>query len=101
MLIGKYASLGNTYIVAGDVNKDNVIDVMDALTIQENWGTNNRAADINFDGIVNEKDIRFVQTNYLKQNSTLEFLQPGASPEAKKKYKGHTLESILRELGVE
>ncbi|MBO9129212.1 S8 family serine peptidase [Bacillus sp. 165] len=101
MLSGKYALLRDAYLIAGDVNKDNVIDVMDALAIQEKWGTSDRAADINFDGIVNGKDIRFVQTNYLKENSTLEFLQPGVSPEAKKKYKGHTLESILRELGVE
>ncbi|NQD66612.1 S8 family serine peptidase [Bacillus haikouensis] len=101
ILFGKLLMVRDAYVVAGDVNKDNVIDIMDALTIQEKWETNNRAADINFDGVVNHKDIKFVKQNYLKQNSTLEYIDPGASPLPKEKYNGKTLEAILKELGVE
>ena len=100
-LAGKLAYIRGAYVVAGDVNKDNVIDVMDALAIQENWGTSNRAADINFDGTVDEKDMKFVKLNYMKQNSTLDYLKPGSSPDPKNRYKGHTLDSILKDLGVE
>ncbi|PEJ57106.1 hypothetical protein CN692_14545 [Bacillus sp. AFS002410] len=101
MQAGLIALVSDAYVIAGDVNKDNVIDVLDAEYIRTYWGTNKRAADINFDGIVDEKDMKLVQLNYLKQNSTLEYLHPGSSPEAKKKYKGDTLESIMSELGIQ
>ncbi|PEL14210.1 S8 family serine peptidase [Bacillus sp. AFS017336] len=80
-------------VVAGDVNKDNVIDIMDALMIQTYWGTNKRSADINFDGTVNEKDLAFVQQNYLRQNVSV--MNP---PSPQKKLKNITLEKILKEL---
>ncbi|PEL06030.1 S8 family serine peptidase [Bacillus sp. AFS017336] len=101
LLAGLNALVADAYVIAGDVNKDNVIDVLDAEYIRTFWGTNKRAADINYDGIVNGKDLRFIQLNYLKQNSTLEFLHPGSSPDAKKKFKGDTLESIMSELGMD
>ncbi|WP_420488257.1 hypothetical protein [Gottfriedia acidiceleris] len=41
--------------IAGDVNKDDVIDVMDAIFIQTYWGTNKRAADINFEARLMQK----------------------------------------------
>ncbi|PEK98843.1 S8 family serine peptidase [Bacillus sp. AFS017336] len=83
-------------IKAGDVNQDNVIDVLDAIEIQNAWKTNNRAADINFDGTVDEKDIVFVKDNYLLQNKDVE-----NPPAAKETYDGKTLESILKELGIQ
>ncbi|QKE73959.1 S8 family serine peptidase [Arthrobacter citreus] len=98
---GLNALVSDAYVIAGDVNKDNVIDVLDAEYIKTYWGTNKRAADINFDGVVDEKDMKLVKLNYLKKNSTLEYVHPGTSPEAKKKYKGDTLESIMSELGME
>ncbi|PEJ57112.1 hypothetical protein CN692_14575 [Bacillus sp. AFS002410] len=81
--------------IAGDVNKDNVIDVMDALYLQTYWGTNKRDADINFDGVVDEKDMAFVEKNYLMQNPTINY-----APTAKKKYKSQTLESVKASLGI-
>lgn len=101
LLAGLNALVSDAYVIAGDVNKDNVIDVLDAEYMKTYWGTNKRAADINFDGVVNEKDMKLVKLNYLKQNSTLDYLHPGTSPEAKKKFKGDTLESIMSELGME
>ncbi|WP_078381949.1 S8 family serine peptidase [Sutcliffiella halmapala] len=82
-------------LAAGDVNNDNVIDVMDAVYIQEKWGTSDRNADINFDGKVDALDIGFVKKNYFMQNPTVE-----KAPEAKKNFKGKTLEKILQELGI-
>ncbi|QKE73380.1 S8 family serine peptidase [Arthrobacter citreus] len=80
---------------AGDVNKDEVIDVMDAIYLQVYWGTNKRDADINNDGVVDEKDMAFVENNYLMRNTSI-----GNSPTPKKKYKSQTLESIKKELGI-
>ncbi|WP_180232775.1 S8 family serine peptidase [Bacillus sp. AFS055030] len=81
--------------VAGDVNKDNVIDIMDALAIQTYWGTNKRSADINYDGTVDAKDIAFVEKNFKMQNPTVI-----NAPKPKTTFKGATLESILTQLGL-
>ncbi|MGD6853892.1 S8 family serine peptidase [Bacillus infantis] len=82
--------------IGGDVNKDDVIDVMDAVYIQTYWGTNKREADINYDGNVDAKDMAFVENNYFMQNPTVD-----DAPKAKKSYKGQTLESILKKLNVQ
>ncbi|MQR94399.1 S8 family serine peptidase [Fictibacillus phosphorivorans] len=82
-------------LVAGDVNQDDVIDVNDAIAIQNAWNSNNRAADINFDGTVNAKDIAFVQKNYLKQNTSV-----NNAPKPVTTVDGKTLASILKELGL-
>ncbi len=79
--------------IAGDVNGDDVIDVMDALYIQTYAGTNKRASDINFDGVTDSKDLAFVEKNFGITNPTV-----ANAPTAKKKYKGKTLESIKAEL---
>ncbi|MGM0854692.1 MAG: dockerin type I repeat-containing protein [Bacillota bacterium] len=80
---------------AGDVNKDDVIDVMDAVYIQEKWETSDRDADINFDGSVDAAD-GFVQKNYLLQNPSA-----ANAPKAKENYKGKSLERIQEELGIQ
>ncbi|MFF2878902.1 S8 family serine peptidase [Gottfriedia sp. NPDC057991] len=85
-----------SYIPGGDVNKDNVIDVKDALYIQTYWGTNKRDADINYDGVVDEKDMQYVINNYLMQNPFVD-----NSPKAVKKSKGETLDDVLTDLGLE
>ncbi|MFB7138543.1 S8 family serine peptidase [Gottfriedia sp. NPDC056225] len=81
--------------IAGDVNKDNVIDIMDAIYIETYWGTNKRSADINFDNIVDAKDFAFFEKNYLMQNPTVE-----DAPKPVKKYKGKTIDDIKVELGI-
>ncbi|MGG0175786.1 S8 family serine peptidase [Gottfriedia acidiceleris] len=85
-----------SYIPGGDVNKDNVIDVKDALFIQTYWGTNKREADINYDGVVDEKDMQYVMNNYYMQNP---WNDNAGKPV--KKYKGETLDDILKDLGLE
>ncbi|WP_341356936.1 S8 family serine peptidase [Rossellomorea sp. y25] len=91
-----YKDILFTTLEAGDVNKDDVIDVMDAVYIQEKWGTSDRNADINFDGTVDAADIGYVKENYLMKNPTAE-----NAPKAKQNYKGKSLERILEELGVQ
>ncbi|XRG77633.1 S8 family serine peptidase [Rossellomorea sp. GAMAL-10_SWC] len=84
------------YIPGGDVNKDNVIDVKDALYIQTYWNTNKRDADINYDGVVDAKDMQYVINNYKMQNPWND-----NSPKAATKYKGKTLDDVLQALGLE
>ncbi|GGB63814.1 S8 family serine peptidase [Fictibacillus barbaricus] len=80
---------------AGDANKDNVIDIMDALYLQTYWGANKSGADLNFDGVVDKKDMDLLIKNYGLQNSTV----PNA-PKAKTSYKGSTLDTVLNQLGL-
>ncbi|RBP88253.1 Fn3 domain-containing protein [Cytobacillus firmus] len=81
---------------AGDVNKDNVIDVKDALSIQSNWSTDKREADINFDGVVDAKDMQYVINNYLMQNPWMD-----NSPTPVKTHNGQTLDSVLKALNIQ
>lgn len=83
------------YMPGGDVNKDNVIDVNDALYIQANWGTEKREADINYDGKVDENDMQYVINNYLMKNPW-----EVNSPTPKQKYKGKSLEDVLLDVGM-
>ncbi|MGM0854827.1 MAG: S8 family serine peptidase [Bacillota bacterium] len=94
-LYGKYHRATNLKPVGGDVNQDNVIDIYDAIAIQDAWNTNNRAADINFDEVVDANDIKFVQKNYLLQNEQVE-----DAPTPVESADGKTLDSILEELGL-
>ncbi len=79
---------------AGDTNKDNVIDILDAIVLQKYWGTNEASADFNFDKVVDKKDMNYIVKNFGLRNSTT----PNA-PKAKYSYKGVTLDQILSELG--
>ncbi|WP_179194839.1 S8 family serine peptidase [Bacillus sp. EAC] len=81
--------------VAGDVNKDQVIDIKDALEIQKTWGSDTRAADINWDGKVDATDLKFVQNNYLKVNPFV-----NNTPSPVDQMNGKKLEDILKELGI-
>ncbi|MEH6993765.1 S8 family serine peptidase [Neobacillus drentensis] len=80
--------------IPGDVNKDDVIDVRDAIYLELNWGTNERRADINFDKMVDAKDMKYIQDHYLMKNQTA-----STTPEPKEIHEGKTLEDILAKLG--
>lgn len=94
-LSGQFKKINLPTLLGGDVNGDDVIDVMDALYIQTYWGTNKRSADINVDGKVDAKDLAFVEKNYLMQNPTVQ-----NAPKAISKYKTKTLEIVKGELGL-
>ena len=77
------------------MNQDSVIDIFDAVAMKENWGTDQQEADLNFDGVINEEDFELLEYNYLETD-------PGVTkaPTPKQTYKGQTLESIKKELGI-
>ena len=79
--------------MAGDVNKDNVIDIEDAIYLKNHWKTSDRKADINFDGIVDMKDMEYIKKNYLLENPTVK-----ADKKPKEVAVGKTLEDILSTL---
>lgn len=81
--------------IPGDVNKDDVIDVLDAIYLEQNWEKNERRADINFDKMVDAKDMKYIQDHYLMKNQTA-----STTPEPKEIYEGKTLEDILTKLGL-
>ncbi|MFP5111653.1 S8 family serine peptidase [Bacillaceae bacterium C204] len=94
-IIGRDMSYLLSPAKAGDVNKDNVIDVLDAIELQKNWGTKASGSDLNFDGIVDKKDMDYVVKNYGLQNDSV----PNA-PKAQNTYKSITLDTVLSQLGL-
>ncbi len=95
-IVGKRMLWNLTSGKAGDVNKDNVIDILDAIAVQTYWGTNKNTTDFNFDKVVDAKDMAYIVKNFGLQNSTVDI-----EPKPKTTYKGKTLESILKDLGLE
>lgn len=80
-------------LTPGDVNDDGVIDIHDALLIEEHWGTTYRAADINFDQVVNAIDLQFVVDNYMMVNESA-----SETPVPSKEHNGRTIQDILEAL---
>lgn len=65
---GQHFTMNGLKGLAGDVNGDSMIDILDIQSIAEGYGTNNPSIvpqDLNQDGVVNETDIRFVEKNFL------------------------------------
>lgn len=93
--VGKRLNYHLPIATAGDANKDDVIDILDALEVQNNWGTDNATTDFNFDKVVDGKDMNYIIKNFGLQNPTVV-----EAPKVKNSYKGTTLDSILRELGL-
>jgi subtilisin family serine protease len=93
--VGKRMRWNLPAAAAGDVNKDHVIDILDALAVKTYWGSNEASADMNFDGVVDRKDMDYIIKNYSLQNPSV----PNV-PKAKNLYKGATLDNILSELGL-
>ncbi|QKJ18890.1 S8 family serine peptidase [Microbacterium hominis] len=77
-------------LAAGDVNGDDVVDILDAVAIRDAKGTADRAADINADGTVDAVDLAFVELNFLARNHTADTV-----PTPKVKHKGVTLDQVL------
>ncbi|UOY92474.1 S8 family serine peptidase [Ectobacillus sp. JY-23] len=94
-LIGTSKTLDSMSMTAGDVNGDDVVDVLDAIEIRNHYNTDYRNADINFDGIVNAQDLFSVDLNYRKTNPSV-----ADAPKPKLEHNGMTMESILKELGI-
>lgn len=93
--VGKRLSYHLPIAAAGDTNKDDVIDILDAIAVQKNWGTDNPSTDFNFDKVVDSKDMNYIIKNFGLQNPTV-----ADAPKVKSSYKGATLDSIIKELGL-
>ncbi|PEJ56535.1 hypothetical protein CN692_16990 [Bacillus sp. AFS002410] len=91
--VGEKKFINKKLASAGDVNKDNVIDILDAIYLQEHWGTNDRKGDINFDGKVDMTDMNYIKQNFLKENPTVPHQNQPKSTE-----NGKTLQSIIESL---
>ncbi|MBO9128802.1 S8 family serine peptidase [Bacillus sp. 165] len=93
--IGEWITYPTVGAKPGDINKDNTIDILDAILLQDNWGTNNRATDINFDGTTDAKDFSLLEKYYLTENP---FVIETPTPQTEKN--GKTIESIKKDLGL-
>ncbi|MDN4472912.1 S8 family serine peptidase [Demequina zhanjiangensis] len=88
-LAGTTVSFGAS-LAAGDVNGDDVVDILDAIAIRDAASTSDRAADINYDGVVDSADLAFVELNWLVRNPTADTV-----PTPKDKHRGVTLDEVL------
>ena len=62
---GGSSSMPNITLLAGDIDNNNVIDQLDALTIGMNYNTATpSAADLNNDGVINVLDLELLADNY-------------------------------------
>ncbi|MGG2028851.1 S8 family serine peptidase [Gottfriedia sp. S16(2024)] len=91
--IGEKKFIDKKLASAGDVNKDNVIDILDAIYLQEHWGTNDRKGDINFDGKIDLTDMNYIKQNFLKENLTVAHQNKPKSTD-----NGKTLQDIIDSL---
>jgi subtilisin family serine protease len=93
--VGKLKYIFYGTMRAGDVNNDNVIDILDAVYISEKLNTNDRNADINYDGLVDAKDMEYVKKYYLLLNPDVTVHKQPLT-----RYKGKVLEDYLTPLGI-
>lgn len=94
-LYGSAANYVGIVATAGDTNKDNVIDILDAINVQEKWGSSDVSADFNFDKVVNKDDMYFVVKNFGMKNPTVL-----NAPTVTKEYNGKSLDKILAALNI-
>ncbi len=59
--------LGTIRMLAGDVNEDNVVTILDLAYIARHYLTADPLADLNGDGVVNILDLALVASNYRQQ----------------------------------
>jgi hypothetical protein len=60
-------SLGTITLLAGDVNADNVIDILDLASLATHYLSNDATADLNGDGVVDILDLALAAQNYQQQ----------------------------------
>ncbi len=82
---------------AGDINKDEIIDINDIHQIAKCYGKTSfdKKCDLNQDGIVDDLDVRFIEKNFLKIG---EFAKENAI--AQKVRNGKTIDDYLKDMGL-
>ncbi|NLP50219.1 S8 family serine peptidase [Bacillus sp. RO1] len=93
--IGEFIDYRTAVSKPGDINKDNAIDIHDAILVEKHWGTDYRDTDINFDGTTDAKDFKLLEKYYLSEN---DFVLDTPTPE--EEAEGKTIESIKKALGI-
>ncbi|MCO0598878.1 S8 family serine peptidase [Peribacillus butanolivorans] len=97
-LRGQFLRIGQRSL-AGDVNGDKMIDILDIQSVVDAYGTKDSSIvpqDINQDGEVNETDIRLVEKNFLTKGP-----DAPADKQPKEKIGKKGLEYFLRLIGLE
>ena len=97
-LRGQFLRIGQRSL-AGDVNGDKMIDILDIQSVVDAYGTKDSSIvpqDINQDGVVDETDIRFVEKNFLTKGP-----DAPADKQPKEKIGKKGLEYFLRLIGLE
>lgn len=97
-LRGQFLRIGQRSL-AGDVNGDKMIDILDIQSVVDAYGTKDSSIvpqDIDQDGVVNETDIRFVEKNFLTKGP-----DAPADKQPKEKIGKKGLEYFLRLVGLE
>ncbi|MFJ7936292.1 S8 family serine peptidase [Sporosarcina sp. NPDC096371] len=89
----------NLRSLAGDVNGDKVIDILDIQSVVDAYGTKDSSIvpqDLNQDGVVDETDVRFIEKNFLMKGP-----DATADKQPKEKIGNKGLEYFLRLIGLE
>jgi len=97
-LRGQFLRIGQRSL-AGDVNGDKMIDILDIQSVVDAYGTKDSSIvrqDINQDGVVDETDVRLIETNFLTKGPDA---PDNKQPKEKIGKKG--LEYFLRLIGLE
>ncbi|KON66653.1 peptidase S8 [Peribacillus butanolivorans] len=97
-LRGQFLRIGQRSL-AGDVNGDKMIDILDIQSVVDAYGTKDSSIvpqDLNQDGVVDETDIRFVEKNFLTKGP-----DAPADKQPKEKIGKKGLEYFLRLIGLE
>ncbi|MCP3738262.1 Fn3-like domain-containing protein [Rossellomorea sp. BNER] len=93
--IGEYINYITAISKPGDINKDNTVDIHDAILLQQHWETDYRNSDINFDGTTDEKDFKHLEKYYLTEN---DFVLDTPDPQSESN--GKTIDTIKKDLGI-
>jgi hypothetical protein len=59
--------LGAIIILAGDVNGDSLVDILDLAYLAQRYQSSDLTADLNADGLVDILDLALVAGNYQRQ----------------------------------
>lgn len=98
-LLGQNIRIRPNMNLAGDINKDKVIDIKDIQEVVDAYGIKDNSLvkeNINQDGIVDELDVRYVEKNFLTKGP-----DAPSNKVPKEKIGNKGLEYFLRLIGLE
>src|SRR5699024_3089182 len=78
-LVGQIRTVTMGMNAAGDINGDGVIDIMDVMRLVGLYNSESDQADLNKDGIVDEIDARFIEHNFMQRGADANDKEPIAN----------------------